>query len=366
MTKPVPFNDLKRIHDPIEEKVLSKFSKIVKQNSFVLNKEIAEFESLFSEFTNSKYSVGCSSGTDALELILRALDIGKNDEVVLPTNSFIATSLAVTRCGAKPVFVDNDEFYLIDSEKVEKKITKKTKAIIAVNLYGQLADLKKLNKLSKKHSLYLIEDSAQSHGATNNTFSNNLSTAAAYSFYPGKNLGAWGDGGAVTTNNRKLYEKILLLRNWGSVKKYHHEELGFNSRLQPLQGVVLSEKIKNLGYWNMLRNDIAELYFSELESIDSINLPMIKQGNYHVWHLFVIRIANRNQVLKNLSSHKVEFGIHYPVPIHRQKAYSNHKQFNKNFELADSYAGKLLSLPIFPKMKKSEVMRVVSTIKKYS
>ncbi len=366
MTKSVPFNDLKRIHDPIEEKVLSKFSKIVKQNSFVLNKEIAEFESLFSEFTNSKYSVGCSSGTDALELILRALDIGKNDEVVLPTNSFIATSLAVTRCGAKPVFVDNDEFYLIDSEKVEKKITKKTKAIIAVNLYGQLADLKKLNKLSKKHSLYLIEDSAQSHGATNNTFSNNLSTAAAYSFYPGKNLGAWGDGGAVTTNNRKLYEKILLLRNWGSVKKYHHEELGFNSRLQPLQGVVLSEKIKNLGYWNMLRNDIAELYFSELESIDSINLPMIKQGNYHVWHLFVIRIANRNQVLKNLSSHKVEFGIHYPVPIHRQKAYSNHKQFNKNFELADSYAGKLLSLPIFPKMKKSEVMRVVSTIKKYS
>lgn len=366
MTKSVPFNDLKRIHDPIEEKILSKFSKIVKQNSFVLNKEIAEFESLFSEFTNSKYSVGCSSGTDALELILRALDIGKNDEVVLPTNSFIATSLAVTRCGAKPVFVDNDEFYLIDSEKVEKKITKKTKAIIAVNLYGQLADLKKLNKLSKKHSLYLIEDSAQSHGAINNTFSNNLSTAAAYSFYPGKNLGAWGDGGAVTTNNKKLYEKILLLRNWGSVKKYHHEELGFNSRLQPLQGVVLSEKIKNLEYWNMLRNDIAELYFSELESIDSINLPMVKQGNYHVWHLFVVRIANRNQVLKDFSSHKVEFGIHYPVPIHRQKAYSNHKQFNKNFELADSYAGQLLSLPIFPKMEKSEVMRVVTTIKKYS
>ena len=364
--KKIPFNDLSRIHRPIHEKVFTKFSSVVEQNRFVLNKEIGEFESLFSDFTHSKYTISCSSGTDALELILRALDIGDNDEVIIPTNSFIATALAVTRCGAKPIFVDNDEYYLINPVEVEKKITKKTKAIIAVNLYGQLADLKILKKISTQNSLHLIEDSAQSHGAANESITNNQSIAAAYSFYPGKNLGAWGDGGAVTTNNKKLYEKILLLRNWGSVKKYYHEELGFNSRLQPLQGVVLSEKIKKLKYWNILRNDIAEMYFKELADISSLALPKTKEGNYHVWHLFVIRVQNREKILKDFSKHKVEFGIHYPVPIHRQKAYSTHKQFNKNFKLADSYSDQLLSLPIFPKMEKSEVKRVVSTIKNYT
>ena len=364
--KKVPFNDLSRIHEPIHKKVFAQFSKVVQENRFVLNKEIGEFECLFSEFTKSKYTVSCASGTDALELILRALEIGKNDEVILPTNTFIATALAVTRCGATPIFVDNDEFYLIDTEEVEKNITRKTKAIIAVNLYGQLANLKELNKIAKANSLKLIEDSAQSHGASNVSFSNNYSIAAAYSFYPGKNLGAWGDGGAVTTNNKKLYEKILLLRNWGSVKKYYHDELGFNSRLQPLQGVVLSEKVKKLEYWNRLRNNIAEMYFKELEDITTLNLPKVKKGNYHVWHLFVVRVKNRKQILRDFSKHKVEFGIHYPVPIHRQKAYSTHKQYNKKFKLADSYADQLISLPIFPKMEKSEVQKVVSTIKNYT
>ena len=364
--KKIPFNDLSRIHQPIHKKVFTRFSNVVEQNRFVLNKEIGEFECLFSDFTNSKYTVSCSSGTDALELILRALDIGDDDEVIIPTNTFIATALAVTRCGAKPIFVDNDEFYLINPIEVEKKITKKTRAIIAVNLYGQLTDLKVLRKISTQNSLYLIEDSAQSHGAKNQSYTNNQSIAAAYSFYPGKNLGAWGDGGAVTTNNKKLYEKILLLRNWGSVKKYYHDELGFNSRLQPLQGVVLSEKIKKLEYWNRLRNNIAEMYFKELEDITTLNLPKVKTGNYHVWHLFVVRVKNRKQILRDFSKHKVEFGIHYPVPIHRQKAYSTHKQYNKKFKLADSYADQLISLPIFPKMEKSEVKRVVSTIKNYT
>ena len=364
--KKIPFNDLSRIHQPIHKKVFTRFSNVVEQNRFVLNKEIGEFECLFSDFTNSKYTVSCSSGTDALELILRALDIGDDDEVIIPTNTFIATALAVTRCGAKPIFVDNDEFYLINPIEVEKKITKKTRAIIAVNLYGQLTDLKVLRKISTQNSLYLIEDSAQSHGAKNQSYTNNQSIAAAYSFYPGKNLGAWGDGGAVTTNNKKLYEKILLLRNWGSVKKYYHDELGFNSRLQPLQGVVLSEKVKKLEYWNRLRNNIAEMYFKELEDITTLNLPKVKTGNYHVWHLFVVRVKNRKQILRDFSKHKVEFGIHYPVPIHRQKAYSTHKQYNKKFKLADSYADQLISLPIFPKMQKSEVKRVVSTIKNYT
>ena len=361
----VPFNDLSRIHKPIQKKVLNKFSKIVTESRFVLNKEIAEFESLFSEFTNSKYSISCSNGTDALELILRALDIGKNDEVILPTNSFIATALAVTRCGANPIFVDNDEFYLINPKEVEKHISKKTKAIIAVNLYGQLANLKELSKISKKHSLYLIEDSAQSHGASNEYFSKNYSVASAYSFYPGKNLGAWGDGGCVTTNNKKLFEKIVLLRNWGTKKKYYHKEKGFNSRLQAIQGVVLTEKIKKLESWNKQRNKIAKTYLEAFSEIESIVLPKVVNGNYHVWHLFVIRIKKRNKIIREFDSHKVEFGIHYPLPIHRQSAYKEHKQYGSNISLADQYSSQLLSLPIFPKMNDNELERVIETLKRY-
>jgi len=364
--KIVPFNDLSRIHKPLQKKVLNKFSKVVNENRFVLNKEITEFECLFSEFTNSKYTVSCSSGTDALELILRALDIGNNDEVILPTNSFIATALAVTRCGALPIFVDNDEFYLINPLEIEKKISKKTKAIIAVNLYGQLANLKALNDISKKYSLYLIEDSAQSHGASNKFFNNDYSVAAAYSFYPGKNLGAWGDGGCVTTNNKKIYEKILLLRNWGSVKKYYHEKKGFNSRLQPLQGVVLSEKIKFLGSWNKQRNKIAQIYFELLAENYSLVLPKVMNGNYHVWHLFVVRTKNRDKILREFDNHKVEFGVHYPLPIHRQNAYKEHKQFGNKISLADEYSKELLSLPIFPKMSDQEIERVVDTLKLYA
>lgn len=365
MTKIVPFNDLTRIHNPIEEKIIEKFSKIVKKNSFVLNKEVEEFENMFSEFSNSKYTIGCANGTDAIELILRSLEIGFGDEVIIPTNSYIATAYAVSRTGAKPVFVDNDEFYLINTNQIQKKISKKTKAIIAVNLYGQKADLKTLAQISKQNSIYLIEDSAQSHGANNVEFSSNYSIGAAYSFYPGKNLGAWGDGGAVTTNNMKLYKKMKLIRNQGSIEKYIHPELGFNSRLQPLQGVVLSEKIKKLAYWNKLRNDIADIYFDKLKNIESIALPKVMDGNSHVWHLFVIRTKNRDKILNEFGSHKVEFGIHYPIPIHRQKAYKNHKQFNEKIKNADNYRDKLLSLPIFPHMRIEEINRVVSVLKNY-
>ena len=363
----VPFNDLTRIHEPIIKSSLKEFEKVVNKSAFILNEDIEKFEQEYSSFTKQKYSVSCANGTDALEIILRGLKITNGDEVILPTNSFVATALAVSRSGATPVFVDNDDFYLIKTDKLERKINKKTKAIIAVNLYGQLAELSKLRKIAKEKNIYLIEDSAQSHGAKfKEKNSGDFSIAAGYSFYPGKNLGAWGDGGIVTTNNKKLYENILLIRNWGSVKKYYHDELGFNSRLQPLQGVVLSEKVKKLEYWNRLRNNIAEMYFKELEDITTLNLPKVKKGNYHVWHLFVVRVKNRKQILRDFSKHKVEFGIHYPVPIHRQKAYSTHKQYNKKFKLADSYADQLISLPIFPKMEKSEVQKVVSTIKNYT
>ena len=360
----VPFNDLTRIHEPIIKSSLKEFEKVVNKSAFILNEDIEKFEQEYSSFTKQKYSVSCANGTDALEIILRGLKITNGDEVILPTNSFVATALAVSRSGATPVFVDNDDFYLIKTDKLERKINKKTKAIIAVNLYGQLAELSKLRKIAKEKNIYLIEDSAQSHGAKfKEKNSGDFSIAAGYSFYPGKNLGAWGDGGIVTTNNKKLYENILLIRNWGSVKKYYHETIGFNSRLQPIQGIVLSKKLKKLSSWNEHRNFVAKKYSLELEDLSGINLPKTLENNYHVWHLYVVRIKNRDIFIEEIKKKGIELGIHYPLPIHRQKAYKDHKQYNKKIINADNHAKELVSLPIFPHMTEKEINYVISNIR---
>ena len=211
----VPFNDLSRIHDPLKDKVLKKFSKVVDKNDFILNKDVENFEESFSKYTKQKYSISCSNGTDALELILRGLEIGAGDEVIVPINTFIATSFSIENVGANPIFVDNNEHYLIDVDEIESKITKNTKAIIGVNLYGQMCDVEKLYKISKDNNLKFIEDAAQSHGAKQGKKNvGDKSIAAAYSFYPGKNLGAWGDGGIVTTNSERLYKKLKKKKFW--------------------------------------------------------------------------------------------------------------------------------------------------------
>lgn len=362
----VPFNDLTRIHKPIQTKILKNFEKLVNQSAFVLNKEIYEFEKKYAKYCGTRWAVSCSNGTDALELILRSLDIGYGDEVIIPSNTFIATALAVTRSGATPVLVDCNNFFLIDPIKISKKINKKTKAIIGVNLYGQLIDYSQLNKLVKKYKIYLIEDSAQSHGATQNGKKFNSSTiASAYSFYPGKNLGAWGDGGIVTTNNEKLYNRMVLIRNWGSKEKYKHDVIGFNSRLQPLQSIVLTEKLKYLDDWNYERNEIANYYIENLNHLISLELPLVFSKNYHVWHLFVIKTKNRNELIDKCMKDGVQLLIHYPYPIHKQKAYKKSFSFNKN-ELINSEndSSRIVSLPIFPKMQKKEMTKVVSTISK--
>ena len=362
----VPFNDLSRIHKPLINDSFKIFKEIVNESQFVLNSYVKDFENHFAKYTNQKYSVSCANGTDALELILRALNVGLGDEVILPTNSFIATSIAVSRCGAKPVFVDNDEFYLIDVNSIEKRISKKTKAIIAVNLYGQMANLREISNIAKKNNLYLIEDAAQSHGAKDfqNKVVGDYSIAAAYSFYPGKNLGAWGDGGAVTTNSKSLKEKMTAIRSYGSEKKYYHKYFGFNSRLQPFQGVVLSKKLKDINSWNKERRNIAHIYNEPFKDKSRIVVPQIFNQNTHVWHLYVLRVKNRNKLIENSMSMGVETSIHYPLPIHRQKAYKEHSQFNKKIKNADSFSKQLISLPIFPKMKESEVEKVVDTISK--
>ena len=355
----VPFNDLTRIHNPILKKITNEIEIMSKKSSFILGDYVKDFEYRFSEFTKSKHAIGCANGTDALEIVLRALGIGHKDEVIVPANTFIATALAVSRCGATPVFLDNDEYYLLDPSKVTKFINKNTKAIIGVNLYGQLGYNKKLKEISKKHNIYFIEDSAQSHGALqDNESSGKHSIAATYSFYPGKNLGAWGDGGCITTNNSQLADKIRFLRNWGSTKKYIHNAKGFNSRLDPIQAIILNEKLKQLNVWNDERNQIAKFYQENLD--EKFYIPYPTNSNYHVWHLFVIRVNHRSKIIKNGKKNFIEFGIHYPKPIHRQKAFQDSKQYCEEIKNADKFSSKLLSLPIFPNMKLKEMKKVVN------
>ena len=304
----VPFNDLSRIHKPIEAGVLKNIKTIVEKNSFILGEYVEKFEQNFSKFSDTKYSISCGNGTDAIELVLRALDIKDGDEVIVQANTFIA------------IFVDNGIDYLVDIENVQRAITKKTKAIISVNLYGQMGENYELSKLAKQHKLYFIEDSAQSHGATQNGISSGkYSIASTYSFYPGKNLGAWGDGGCVTTNNKSFAEKLIYLRNWGSKKKYYHDVIGYNSRLDPIQAAVLNEKLNFL--------------------------------------------HDRNKLIEEGKKQNIEFGIHYPRPIHKQKAYRDHDV--KKLANSETFSKQLVSLPIFPKMKKIEMEKVVSFLDKF-
>lgn len=358
----VPFNDLSRIHKPIEKKIIKNIRSIVNKSSFILGEYVEEFEKNFSNFTNSKYSISCGNGTDAIELVLRALDIKNGDEVILQANTFIATALAVSRTGATPVFIDNGKDYLLDSDNISKAISKKTKAIISVNLYGQMGDNRLLHKIAKKNNLYFIEDSAQAHGATQNGKSpGNYSIASTYSFYPGKNLGAWGDGGCITTNNKQLAEKLIYLRNWGSKKKYFHNTIGFNSRLDPIQAAVLNEKLNFLQEWNINRNEIANFYTENLSN--KYELPKVNLGNFHVWHLYVVRTKKRNQLIEEGKKHNIEFGIHYPRPVHKQKAYSDLRV--KKLLNSEKQASELVSLPMFPKMKKNEIQKVVSFLNNF-
>ncbi len=362
----VPFNDLNRIHKPLKKIVFNKLNEVVEKSEFVLNHDIEEFESNFAKYTKQKYAVSCANGTDALELILRSLNIGNGDEVILPVNTFIATSFAVENVGAKPIFVDNDEYYLIDTKKIENKISKKTKAVIGVNLYGQMCETVKIKNICKKNKLFFIEDAAQSHGAKQSTFNvGDNSVAAAYSFYPGKNLGAWGDGGAVTTNSISLYKKLLKIRNFGSSKKYFHDLQGGNTRLQPLQGIVLNEKLKHLDSWTEERAEISKKYINSFAEIKQLKIPKVYKNNKHVWHLFVIEVPNRNKFIEYCNKNGVETIIHYPFPIIKQKAYYSHIQQSERFDMSFSQYKKLVTLPVFPRMTKSESDYVIKVVDSY-
>lgn len=361
----VKFMDLKRMHDPIKEEIMKEINEVIEKNSYILGDKVEEFEKNFAGFHNIGFGVGLDSGTSALELGLKALGIGQGDEVIVPVNTFIATASAVAFSGAKPVLVDNDEHYNIDASKIEKAITDKTKAIIPVHLYGQPADMDEINEIARKYNLVVIEDACQAHGAGyKGKKIGNFSKLACFSFYPGKNLGGFGDGGIVLTNDKELAEKLKMMRNYGQSKKYYHDFFGYNRRLDALQAAVLNVKLKHLNEWNNSRREIADRYRELLKDLP-LNLPTEKLDREHVYHLFVIRTEERDKLAEFLKQNGIDTGLHYPIPIHLQKSYSNLNYKQGDFPVAEKYAGEILSLPMFPGMTNEEVEYVCNKVREF-
>jgi dTDP-4-amino-4,6-dideoxygalactose transaminase len=361
----VPFVSFEPMHREIEDEVLNKFKEVYKRNWFIQGQELMMFEHEFSQFCGAKYCVGCGNGLDAIYLILRGYDIGQGDEVIVPSNTFIATALAVTYAGAKPVFVEPDiNSFNIDTNLIEQAITKNTKAIIAVHLYGQTADMDSIDSIAKRYNLKVIEDAAQAHGAIYKERKvGSLGDAAAFSFYPGKNLGALGDGGAVVTNDENLARRIRALANYGSEEKYNHIYKGTNSRLDEIQASFLRIKLKYIDKWNEERRKIAQKYIDGIKNPLIIN-PIEVVDVKHVWHLFVVRSEKRNELKKYLDNSGIGTTIHYPIPMHLQKAYRDLKIVNE-LPLAEKLSCEVISLPMWYGLNDDEIKYIIKTINNF-
>ena len=341
------------------------FARVLERTSFILGAEVAEFEASFARFVGVPHCIGVANGTDALELALRALGIGAGDEVVVPTNSFIASALAVSRAGASPVLVDcDDASLLLDVADVERKLTPRTRALMPVHLFGQVAPMELLAPLTAGRRIAIVEDAAQAQGASRDGRSAGcFGAVAATSFYPGKNLGAYGDAGAVLTASEPIAKRVRALRNYGSEVKYQHPETGFNSRLDTLQAVVLSAKLKRLADWNAARRRAAQRYDEMLVGTPGLTLPTTLPGNQHIWHLYVVRVPRRDEVLARLAAAGIGAGVHYPVPIHLQGAFRHREHRAGDFPVAERAAKEVLSLPIFAEITQSQQERTVAVLK---
>lgn len=363
----IPFATVKNIHLEIQHEMQKKFEEVYNKHWFIHGEEDREFEKEFAAFCNVEYCIGCGTGLDAISLILKAMGIGAGDEVIIPSNTFIATALAVSYAGAIPVLVEpNIETYTINPLKIEEKITRKTKAIIAVHLYGRVADMDPILNIAQKYQLKVIEDAAQAHGATyKGKIVGSLGDAAAFSFYPGKNLGALGDGGAVTTNDFELASKIRMLGNYGSKEKYHHEFLGTNSRLDELQAGFLRIKLSHLKDWNDERSNIAKQYLSGITN-DKIILPLPSNSEYYnVWHLFVVRTKYRDELERYLEKRGIGTTKHYPIPIHKQGAYEKTSLSKEYLPIAEEISRTVLSIPMYNGMRNEEIQYVIESINNF-
>jgi len=362
----IPFLDLKSPHIEFRAELRDAFERVLDSGWYIQGNELKQFEQEFAEYCEVEHCIGVGNGLDALHLILRAYDIGAGDEIIVPSNTYIATWLAASYAGATPIPVEPDErTYNIDPNKIEEAITPRTKAIIVVHLYGQPADMDPINAIAKKHNLKVIEDAAQAHGARyKGKRVGTLGDAAGFSFYPGKNLGAIGDGGAVTTNDAELAKKIRVLGNYGSQIKYHNEVKGYNSRLDELQAAFLREKLKKLDEWNTRRKVIAIEYLSQLAS-SNLALPFVPEWADPVWHLFVVRSQQRNSLQTHLLQQGVATMIHYPIPPHLQSAYSELNYKDGDFQISERIHREVLSLPIGPHLDHHEQQQVLDRIRSW-
>lgn len=362
----IPFLDLKAPYDELHEELDAAYRRVMKSGWYILGKEVEAFEAEFAAFCTVTYCLGVANGLEALHLIIRAYGIGHGDEVLVPANTYIATWLAVTHAGATPVPVEPDEHtYNIDPEKIEQAITARTKAILAVHLYGQPADMDPINALAQKHGLKVIEDCAQAHGARyKKRRAGGLGDAAGFSFYPGKNLGAIGDGGAVTTNDPALADRIRVLRNYGSRSKYHNEVVGYNSRLDELQAALLSVKLTKLEEWNDRRRRLAARYIRSLTGHRKLILPHVPEWAEPVWHLFVIRHPLRDELQKTLAKAGIGTMVHYPVPPHLQPAYAALGHKKGDFPISEALHDSVLSLPMWPGMTEENITSVCLSLNK--
>ena len=361
----INFNELKRGYEKYKEEYDKAAIEVLESGWYILGENVEKFESNFSQFIGSKYCVGVNSGLDALILAVRALNIGYGDEVIVPANTYIATVLGITENNATPIFVEPDEYYNIDANKIEEKITNKTKAIMVVHLYGQAANMKKIKEIADKNDLYLIEDCAQSHGAkfegkTTGTYGD----IGCFSFYPTKNLGAFGDGGAIVTDNEKIADKIRMLRNYGSRRKYYNEIEGVNSRLDEMQAALLNVKLSHYRELRSEREKIAQKYLNEIRN-PKIILPKIRKGAEHVWHLFVVQTGNRDKLQNYLNENGIGTQIHYPIPPHLSEAYKYLGYKKGDFPITEKQANTVLSLPIYDGMTNEEAEYVIKVINDY-
>ena len=362
----VPFVSFKPLENLLENELRESFNRVFENSYYIDGIENNNFTKAFADYCETQYCIGCGNGLDALMLPLKALNISRDDEVIIPSNTYIATALAVTYVGAIPIFIEPDiGTFNINTSLIEEKITNKTKAIIPVHLYGQACDMDPILDIANKHNLYVIEDCAQAHGATyKGKQVGSFGDAAGFSFYPGKNLGALGDAGAVLTNNKQIADQVKALGNYGSDYKYHHIYKGQNSRLDEIQAAFLSAKLKYLNKTNEARIEIAKQYDQGIKN-QKIILPKVSAGNKHVYHIYSIRCKERYALEQHLKKHDIVTNKHYPIPMHLQDAYKDLKYKSGDFPIAEEISNTQLSIPMYYGMTNVEIKYVIDTINKF-